>query len=75
MYLTSTTSAPQICNIPRGKILGGSGSINYMMFMRGTPHDFDSWKNMGCAGWGYADVLPYFKKSERCLVRNYGDSG
>ncbi|XP_064613325.1 L-sorbose 1-dehydrogenase-like [Liolophura sinensis] len=64
----------QVCNIPRGKVLGGSGSINYMMFMRGTPHDFDTWKNMGCTGWGYADVLPYFIKSERCLADHLADS-
>ncbi|MGH8228076.1 MAG: GMC family oxidoreductase [Steroidobacteraceae bacterium] len=50
--------------LPRGKVLGGSGSINGMFYMRGHSLDFDSWKSMGCTGWGYADVLPYFKRME-----------
>jgi len=49
---------------PRGKVLGGTGSINGMIYVRGQPEDFDGWKNSGCSGWGYEDVLPYFKKSE-----------
>lgn len=58
-----------------GKVLGGSGALNFQMYMRGTPHDYDTWKNMGCTGWGYQDVLPYFKKSETCLVNQLKDSG
>jgi choline dehydrogenase len=50
--------------IPRGRVLGGSSSINGMFFMRGHSLDFDTWRQMGCEGWGYADVLPYFKKME-----------
>ncbi len=50
--------------LPRGKVLGGSSSINGMFYMRGHPHDFDTWRQMGCEGWSYADVLPYFKKME-----------
>ncbi len=50
--------------LPRGKVLGGSSSINGMFYMRGHPRDFDTWRQMGCEGWGYADVLPYFKKME-----------
>ena len=50
---------------PRGKVLGGTGSINGMIYMRGQAEDFDGWRQLGCTGWGYSDVLPYFKKSER----------
>ncbi len=49
---------------PRGKVIGGSGSINGMLYVRGNPADYDCWARSGCAGWGYADVLPYFKMSE-----------
>jgi choline dehydrogenase len=50
--------------VPRGKMLGGSSSINYMMYVRGHPGDFDSWAAAGATGWSYAEVLPYFRKSE-----------
>ena len=50
--------------VPRGKMLGGSSGINYMMYVRGHPGDFDSWAEGGAAGWSYAEVLPYFRKSE-----------
>ena len=49
---------------PRGKVLGGSSSINAMVYMRGQEGDFDDWRDAGNPGWGWADVLPYFKKSE-----------
>ncbi len=49
---------------PRGKVLGGSGSINGLVFLRGAPSDFDEWEKLGATDWGYKDVLPYFKKSE-----------
>ncbi len=49
---------------PRGKVLGGTGSINGMIYMRGQPADFDLWRDNGCAGWGFDDVLPFFKMSE-----------
>src|SRR5918995_946561 len=49
---------------PRGKVVGGSGSINAMVYARGLPRDFDDWQAMGNPGWGYRDVLPYFKKAE-----------
>ncbi len=49
---------------PRGKVLGGTGSINGMIYVRGQPEDFDGWRDLGCEGWGYDDVLPFFKKAE-----------
>lgn len=49
---------------PRGKVLGGTSSINSMIYMRGDPHDFDHWRGLGNEGWGWSDVLPYFIKSE-----------
>jgi len=49
---------------PRGKGWGGSSSINGMIYIRGHARDYDQWRQMGLAGWGYADVLPYFKRSE-----------
>jgi choline dehydrogenase len=49
---------------PRGKVLGGSGSINGLVFLRGLPSDFDEWRRRGAFGWGYEDVLPYFKRCE-----------
>lgn len=50
--------------VPRGKMLGGSSSLNYMAYVRGHPGDFDAWEAGGATGWGYDDVLPYFRKSE-----------
>ncbi|MDZ7602502.1 MAG: GMC family oxidoreductase N-terminal domain-containing protein [Hoeflea sp.] len=49
---------------PRGKVIGGSSSINAMVYIRGHPGDFDDWQAMGNPGWGWSDVLPYFRKSE-----------
>ncbi|HWA80033.1 MAG TPA: GMC family oxidoreductase N-terminal domain-containing protein [Acetobacteraceae bacterium] len=49
---------------PRGKVLGGSSSINGMLYVRGNPADYDGWAQMGCRGWSFSDILPLFKKSE-----------
>ncbi len=50
--------------VPRGKLLGGSSSINGMVFVRGQAQDFDTWAQMGNRGWSYAEVLPFFKRME-----------
>ncbi len=50
---------------PRGKVLGGSSSMNGMIYIRGHARDFDQWRQMGLEGWGFADVLPYFRRSEK----------
>ncbi len=64
------TTVPQeglngrVLNYPRGKVLGGSSSINGMIYMRGQARDYDLWRQMGCSGWSWDDVLPFFRKSE-----------
>jgi choline dehydrogenase len=50
--------------LPRGKTLGGSSSTNAMVYIRGNAADYDGWRDAGCGGWGYDDLLPYFKRSE-----------
>ncbi|MBS0659676.1 MAG: GMC family oxidoreductase N-terminal domain-containing protein [Verrucomicrobia bacterium] len=63
---------------PRGKMLGGSSSINAMIYMRGHRADYDEWKALGNAGWGYDDLLPYFRKNEnnqRGADKYHGESG
>jgi choline dehydrogenase len=64
--------------LPRGKVLGGTSSINGLFYMRGHSSDFDAWRDLGCEGWGYRDVLPYFKRMEtswRGASEYHGDSG
>lgn len=51
-------------SVPRGRVLGGSSAINGMIYIRGHRADYDDWAAAGCTGWGYDDVLPYFKRSE-----------
>jgi choline dehydrogenase len=64
--------------LPRGRLLGGSSSINGMFYMRGHSSDFDGWRRLGCEGWGYEDVLPYFRRMEtswRGASHYHGASG
>ena len=49
---------------PRGRVLGGTSSINGMLYVRGNAADYDGWAQLGCRGWSYAAVLPFFRKSE-----------
>jgi choline dehydrogenase len=55
----------RVMHTPRGKVLGGSSSINGLVYIRGNPQDFERWQSEGAAGWGYADVLPYFRRAEK----------
>jgi choline dehydrogenase len=66
MYQTEPQSHAEnrVCFSPRGKVLGGSSSINGMVYDRGTPADYDGWRQLGCTGWAWDDVLPYFLKLE-----------
>lgn len=66
MYQTEPNPAldNRVSYWPRGKVMGGSSAINAMVYIRGQPEDFDDWHRMGNPGWGWDDVLPYFKKSE-----------
>lgn len=63
---------------PRGRGLGGSSAINAMLYVRGHPRDYDEWRDLGCTGWGWEDVLPWFRRSEH-NVRGadpfHGDDG
>ena len=64
--------------LPRGKAVGGSSQVNAMAYSRGHAKDYDQWRQMGCEGWGYADVLPYFRRSERSWRgegKHHGGSG
>ncbi|XP_063884863.1 glucose dehydrogenase [FAD, quinone]-like [Scylla paramamosain] len=55
------------CHMPVGRVLGGSSTLNWMMYVRGNRRDFDNWEAMGNPGWSYAEVLHYFRKSENYL--------
>ncbi|AMY67921.1 GMC family oxidoreductase [Frigidibacter mobilis] len=54
----------RVMHVPQGRMLGGSSSVNAMIYIRGDAQDYDDWVKAGVSGWGYADVLPYFRKAE-----------
>ena len=58
------------CYMPRGKVMGGSSVLNFMIASRGDHRDYDNWAKLGCNGWAYQDVLPIFKKMENYAVQN-----
>jgi len=65
-YCLSMTNSR--CNIVSGKAIGGTSVVNFMIYSRGTPSDYDGWQALENPGWSYADVLPYFIKSEKCKL-------
>lgn len=60
---------------PSGKLIGGSSSVNGMLFVRGHPAKYDEWRAAGCPGWGWSDLEPYFRRLEDCTFEDSGDRG
>jgi choline dehydrogenase len=71
LYETRPDPRGRVFKWPKGKVLGGSSSINGLLYIRGQCADFDDWRDSGCEGWGYRDVLPYFR---RCEHQQRGES-
>ena len=69
------TSGGRAHTWPRGKVLGGSSSINAMLYIRGQPEDYDGWRQLGARGWGWDDVLPYFLRAQHQGRRELAEAG
>jgi choline dehydrogenase len=67
LYMTEPvpTTDGRVFVFPRGKVLGGSSSLNGMLYVRGQHADYDEWRDLGCTGWGWSDVFPYFLRAEK----------
>lgn len=63
-----------VCFMPRGKVLGGSSVLNFLIYQRGHPDDYNDWARLGNEGWSYDEVLPYFKKSENIRINELKNS-
>lgn len=63
-----------VCYMPRGKVLGGSSVLNFLIYQRGHPDDYNDWVKMGNEGWSYDEILPYFKKSENMKINELRNS-
>ncbi|XP_013166588.1 PREDICTED: glucose dehydrogenase [FAD, quinone]-like [Papilio xuthus] len=63
-----------VCFMPRGKVLGGSSVLNFLIYQRGHPEDYNDWARMGNEGWSYSEILPYFKKSENIQINELKNS-
>ncbi len=81
-FIYRSKSAPELdgraTTIPQGRTLGGSSSVNGMVYMRGNAEDYNGWEKSGCAGWGWDDVLPVFKRAEgneRLAGKYHGTTG
>lgn len=64
----------KVCFLPRGKVLGGSSVLNFLIYQRGHPEDYNDWARMGNEGWSYDEILPYFKKSENIGIKELRNS-
>lgn len=64
----------KVCFMPRGKVLGGSSVLNFLIYQRGHPEDYNDWARMGNDGWNYSNVLSYFKKSENVKITQLRNS-
>jgi choline dehydrogenase len=72
-YKTQPDLDGRVFDWHRGKVLGGCSSINGLVYARGQSRDFDHWRQMGCTGWGYDDVLPYFRRAEGTAMDDLDD--
>ncbi|MCL4165337.1 UNVERIFIED_CONTAM: hypothetical protein GTU68_043332, partial [Idotea baltica] len=72
-YQTEADVAGRKFDWPRGKVLGGCSSVNGLVYARGQSVDFDQWRQLGCTGWGYGDVLPYFRRAEGAAMDQLDD--